>query len=342
MPDLVDMSESMSETVILHRWALSGQAATLAELRANYAPGQDGHAYLVGKDVHTWDMDAADFLLVGQWQGPAGPSGPGVAAGGATGQLLIKSSSGDFETAWVDLTLETTAPLSGGGRVVDGLTLNIADATETKRGVVRIANYSETATGSHDNLAVSPVRLKEQLDTIRADIAAINSMPVGTIFMFAAATPPEGALVGNGAIVPIADFPGLFSVVGYAHTPEGETPPLGYFYLPNYMDMFLRGHNPASGRKFGSEQEDAIRNIVGTVSTASFSTNTSARGRVYTSGAFIATRDASLTTVYISSGANTAGDTTTANTATLDVSTAVPTADENRPVNKTVLICIKY
>lgn len=333
MPDLVEMSEAMSETIILHRWALSGQAATLEELRANYAPGQDGHAYLVGKDIYTWDADSADFILVGQWQGPSGPSGPGVAAGGAIGQVLIKSSNGDFETAWVDLTLKTTAPLSGGGRLTDGLTLNVADATETKRGVLRIATYAETAAGTHDDLVVSPIRLKEQLDTIRADVAAINSMPVGTVFMFAASTPPNGALVGNGALAPIEDFPGLFNVVGHTHTPEGETPPLGHFYLPNYTDYFLRGHNPASGRKFGSEQEDAIRNIKGTF--------TAIVGGKWQNGQ---RTGAFHSSAWYASGPGSSWGETYAHTISFDASYAenASIAEENRPVNKTVLICIKY
>lgn len=69
MPDIVGMSEGMGETIILYRWAFGAQAATLAELRANSSPGQEGYVYLVGKDAYTWDADAEDFLLVGQWQG---------------------------------------------------------------------------------------------------------------------------------------------------------------------------------------------------------------------------------------------------------------------------------
>ena len=35
-------------------------------------------------------------------QGPAGTAGPGVAAGGATGDLLVKTSATDYATAWTD------------------------------------------------------------------------------------------------------------------------------------------------------------------------------------------------------------------------------------------------
>lgn len=36
--------------------------------------------------------------------GPPGPVGQGIAAGGKTGQILVKSSDGDYQTAWEDQT----------------------------------------------------------------------------------------------------------------------------------------------------------------------------------------------------------------------------------------------
>ena len=41
-------------------------------------------------------------------EGPQGPAGPGVAAGGTTGQVLVKSSDADYDTEWV-------TPGGGGG-----------------------------------------------------------------------------------------------------------------------------------------------------------------------------------------------------------------------------------
>ena len=41
-------------------------------------------------------------------EGPQGPAGPGVAAGGTTGQVLVKSSDADYDTEWAD-------PQAGGG-----------------------------------------------------------------------------------------------------------------------------------------------------------------------------------------------------------------------------------
>jgi len=50
--------------------------------------------------------------------GPQGAVGPGVAAGGATGDLLVKNSSTDYDTAWTD------AP------TVDMLTFDVAAGDE--------------------------------------------------------------------------------------------------------------------------------------------------------------------------------------------------------------------
>lgn len=109
MPDIVEMSEGMNGNIIMYRWAFGGQAETLDELKANFAPGQDRFAYLVGKDAYTWDSDSADFLLIGQWQGPIGPDGLGVPVGGATGQVLIKASDADHDTVWITLDLSSKA-----------------------------------------------------------------------------------------------------------------------------------------------------------------------------------------------------------------------------------------
>lgn len=47
--------------------------------------------------------------------GEAGPAGPGVATGGAAGQLLAKASAADYDTTWVDQSA------GGGASTLDGL-----------------------------------------------------------------------------------------------------------------------------------------------------------------------------------------------------------------------------
>jgi hypothetical protein len=47
--------------------------------------------------------------------GATGPTGPGVAAGGTTGQALVKNSNTNYDTTWTDIAgakYQTTAPSS--------------------------------------------------------------------------------------------------------------------------------------------------------------------------------------------------------------------------------------
>lgn len=125
MPDLVETSEGMNENIIMYRWAFGGKAETLEELRANFTPGQNKCAYLVGKDAYAWDADAADFILIGQWQGPDGPVGSGVPAGGLMGQVLIKVSDADYDTAWGTMDISSKADKT----TVDLLSSTVSDHT---------------------------------------------------------------------------------------------------------------------------------------------------------------------------------------------------------------------
>src|SRR5690606_26973527 len=46
--------------------------------------------------------------------GATGPAGPGVAAGGTTGQMLVKASSTDYDTAWASITSALLTGLATG------------------------------------------------------------------------------------------------------------------------------------------------------------------------------------------------------------------------------------
>lgn len=64
--------------------------------------------FTVGERTWKWTGTAWDVVVTTQITGPAGATGatgatgPGVAAGGASGQILVKTSSTDFATAWAD------------------------------------------------------------------------------------------------------------------------------------------------------------------------------------------------------------------------------------------------
>lgn len=85
-----------------------------------------------------------------------------------------------------------------------------------------------------------------------------DGVPVGATFWFPVSAPPSGYLVANGAAVTSAN-PALRALLiadGSPHGTDGSNP-----RLPNLMTdggRFIRSHDPASGRAFGSFQEDMV------------------------------------------------------------------------------------
>jgi hypothetical protein len=76
---------------------------------------------------------------------------------------VVKEYLGDaFEDGVVPQTrtVATSAPLTGGGALSSDLTLNVSDASDTARGVVRLATAAETAAGSSTDVAVTPKDVK--------------------------------------------------------------------------------------------------------------------------------------------------------------------------------------
>lgn len=108
---------------------------------------------------------------------------------------------------------------------------------------------------------------------------------------------------------------------------------------PNYQGMFLRGYGSQvsthwgtvthSSDGLGAMQGDAIRNITGSI-RAIFTTDSRSAD-----SAFYLSSDVSM-------GVNNSGDQSDRNVAyTFDASRVVPTANENRPINKAVRYLIK-
>lgn len=76
-------------------------------------------------------------------RGDTGPAGPGIATGGTAGQVLVKASSSDYDTEWID------AP-SGGGVIGDSTGGESPDAAVIWTGT--LAQYNALATASDDTL----------------------------------------------------------------------------------------------------------------------------------------------------------------------------------------------
>ena len=154
-------------------------------------------------------------------------------------------------------------------------------------------------------------------------------IPSGAVLYFAGQTAPSGWLKANGAAVSRSTYAALFAAIGTTYgTGDGRST----FNLPDLRGEFVRGWDDGrgvdSGRTFGSQQGDAIRNIKGTFSMLE------SRG-TETTGAFNK-QSATLTPSSFRSpgqGANFVLE--------FDAARSVPTATENRPRNIALLACIK-
>lgn len=156
---------------------------------------------------------------------------------------------------------------------------------------------------------------------------------VGAVLYFATSTAPSGWLKANGAAVSRTTYANLFARIGTTFgVGDGRTT----FNLPDLRGEFIRGWNDGrnvdSGRGFGSQQGDAIRNITGQFNAYRRTDKTQL---VMPSGVFSNQKlqDGSM---------GRGGSDNWAMTINFDASRVVPTANENRPRNIALLACIKY
>ena len=157
---------------------------------------------------------------------------------------------------------------------------------------------------------------------------------VGFVLPYYGETAPPGTLACDGSEISRTVYDELFQVLGTkAGAGDGSTT----FNLPDLRGQFVRGTG-GNAAALGERQGDAIRNITGEFFNAGYGTAVVSLATHIFSGAFSA---GNRTPAY--AGAI-AGDVAILNTcgARLDVSTVVPTAAENRPVNVALLWCIIY
>ena len=161
---------------------------------------------------------------------------------------------------------------------------------------------------------------------------------VGEVAFFARTTPPSGWLKANGAAVSRTTYAALFAAIGTTFgAGDGRTT----FNLPDLRGEFLRGlddgRNIDRGRRLGTAQGDAIRNITGKLDgSAMGSGNQVLEGKMIASGA--------IGTTYQQRqwSGDQGGWGEQSVSFDFDASRVVPTANENRPRNVALLACIKY
>ncbi len=161
---------------------------------------------------------------------------------------------------------------------------------------------------------------------------------VGEVAFFARTTPPSGWLKANGAAVSRTTYAALFAAIGTTFgAGDGRTT----FNLPDLRGEFLRclddGRNIDRGRRLGTAQGDAIRNITGKLDgSAMGSGNQVLEGKMIASGA--------IGTTYQQRqwSGDQGGWGEQSVSFDFDASRVVPIASENRPRNVALLACIKY
>lgn len=89
----------------------------------------------------------------------------------------------------------------------------------------------------------------------RPDLSAV--IPPGTLIHYAGKSVPDGYLIANGSVVPIADYPALYAVLGKMHGGNSTS-----FALPNLNGRFLEC--TASTSSFGTYHSSELPNITGT------------------------------------------------------------------------------
>lgn len=208
--------------------------------------------------------------------------------------------------------------LPPGSVTVGAAGFSYPQATEMLKGVAEIATQAEADAEEDDQRFITSKKLGVRLKKV---------VPIGALLMWPSQTLPNGFLERDGAALSRTTYAALFAIIG---TTYGAGDGLTTFNLPDDRGLFERGWDHGrgydSGRAFGSEQGDAIRNLTGWLTLGD---DDSAIKVLSAGGVF----DYSFYGTRITAGAQQVTQTNYAGT-TFDASRVVPTAGENRVKNR--------
>lgn len=152
----------------------------------------------------------------------------------------------------------------------------------------------------------------------------IDSYPVGSFLLWSGTHRyPSGFMECKGQLLNKADYPELFSVIEYTYGGSGNS-----FNLPKFDDGRFFRSTGGNADTLGRLQGDAIRNITGAISA-------------YDGGAVPAGVDRGAFTPVAGGGLIPIGSSGVRAYQTFDASKVVPTANENRPTNSSMIVLIK-
>ena len=299
-------------------WTLAGGAGSGASVTvgdsapSNPAAGdlwwnsEDGRLFLYYIDIDSsqW-VDASPNITGSNGSNVfSGPNAPATAVEGAlwfnttTNQLYVFTNeqwiAAQNSVAGVN-SVSGIAPIAVTGTTADPV-INVFTASTSDRGVVKLADQSETNAASDISVALTPGGLANGIDnylpqasevvrgvlelataaevevgvngtkaitpaTLSAALAALGlTAPAGSISAFAGLTAPAGYLLCDGSQVSRATYADLYAVVGDTFgAGDGTTT----FNLPDLRGEFIRGFDDGrgadAGRVFGSFQADEIK-----------------------------------------------------------------------------------
>ena len=225
--------------------------------------------------------------------------------------------------ATIDGTANTLAGYNSNGSLV--INKAVTGATAADSVIVGVGNDSQELRG---------VTLDELVRLLGV------ATPVGTVITYAGATGPQGYFTCDGRSLNRTSYPNLFNVIGTLYGSNSSTT----FNIPDLRGIFVRGYDSGKGvdkgRALGSFQDDAIRNITGsigdTLSLQSASTLLASGSNGAFSGNHVSQRNI----------ADTLGTYTLKNSPQtghiFNASNVVPTAEDNRPKNIAMAYLIKF
>ena len=207
---------------------------------------------------------------------------------------------------------------------------------------LQIANASESIILKVDNNIVLATRkwcekmflkLKDKIDAytkqesdnkfaLKTELT--DGLPIGAYLSYPSQkTIPAGFLIADGRSLKKSEYAELFNVLGYIYGGSGEN-----FNLPNFADgKFMRGIG-GNAAALGTAQQDAIRNITGSLPP-------------YDAGTLPANIERGAFKTIAGGGAIPTGAQGVRAYQIFDASLVVPTANENRPFNMSVVVIIK-
>lgn len=152
-----------------------GYYDTIEDLQASEKNPKAGDTYAVGEespyDIYTWDANSGTWKNNGEVTGIAGE---GVPTGGTVGQALLKLSSADYDTAWLDIpSAEDVITTSGGAEMKVDSTLGsspykiiVTEESDSSDGVTASdVSYSSTSTG------MSAANVQEAVDELFTSVS---------------------------------------------------------------------------------------------------------------------------------------------------------------------------